>query len=233
VTEAPVQPRLFLDRFAGALLCLSAILAVVALMHHPALGHVSTPEAAVAGVKRLAGVDRLVHGALIALMGLMTAGFYVLSRRLGFDRPAPMTAFVAFAGGVMLVTIAAVIDGFVAPSAADLCGAGDAGCAAAAVRVFGFAMKAIQAFTQVGAAAMSVAVVLWGIAFLHRRDPKGPAGVLMGLQSLATGLIPLALLMLTPVRITAHTVALDAAPFALWQLSVGLFLFFARRPPAG
>ena len=68
-----------------------------------------------AGARRLADIDHLVHGVLIALMGVMTLGFLHLTQRLGFERPAAAAGFVAFAGGSLLVCIAATFDGFVVP----------------------------------------------------------------------------------------------------------------------
>ena len=63
----------------------------------------------------LAGVDRFVHGGLIATLGLQVLGFHLFSARLGWERPTVAAAFMAYVAGVVFMVIAATLDGFVTP----------------------------------------------------------------------------------------------------------------------
>ncbi|HWE45880.1 MAG TPA: hypothetical protein VG407_07610 [Caulobacteraceae bacterium] len=226
-------PRRFSDRFAGAVLGLAAVLSLVLILHHPVLGHVSSPEATTAAIRKLAALDRWVHGGLIALMALTLLGLLHLSQRLGLDKPAVAGGFVAYALGTVLVSIAGVFDGFVISDLGEHCAAAGvdaAACSATALDLLRLCGTVVQDFTKVGLGAMSLGVAFWGVAFLHRRDPRGVAGLGMGLSSLAAGLAPAAMMIFAPFRFTPHTLLVTFAGLALWMLSVAAFLIFARRP---
>lgn len=226
-------PRRFADIFAGGIIGVAAVGTLVMIMHHPVLGHTPTAEAATAGIRRLASLDRMVHGVILGLMGLMTLGFLHLTQRLGFGRPAPAAGFVAFAAGALFTGMAAVFDGFIIPDLGEHCaqtGVDAAACSQTALDLLRLCAVAVQEFTKVGLVAMSLGIAFWGVAFLHRRDPKGVLGLALGLAGLAAGLAPAAMIVFAPFRLSPHKLLMVFAAQAVWYLAVAAFLIFARRP---
>ncbi len=228
-------PRRFADIFAGVIIGLAALLSLALILHHPVLGHTPTAEAATAGIRKLASLDRLVHGGLIALMALLLLGLLHLTQRLGFERPAAAAGFTFYALGTFMVCIAGVIDGFVISDLGEHCakpGVDAVACSATALDLLRLCATAVQDFTKVGIVAMAAGIACWGIAFLHRRDPKGLAGVGLGVLGLAAGLIPAAVMILARFRFTPHTLLMVFGAQALWLLAVAAFLILCRRPAA-
>jgi hypothetical protein len=226
-------PRQFADQVSGGVIGLVALLSLALIAHHPTLGHVDSAQAATAEIRKMASLDRMVHGGLLALMALLLGGMLRLTQRLGFQRPAPAFAFVAFALGVVMVSIAAVFDGFVNSDLGERCakaGVDAAACSATVMDQLRFSATAIQAFTNVGLVAMSAGFALWGVAFLHRRDPKGLAGIGLGILGLVVGVATVVVMVFAPFKLTPHTLLMVFGGETLWYLAIAAFLLIARPP---
>lgn len=228
MTTAPAAshpPRPFADVFAGAVIGVATLLAVVMILHHPVVhgGAVKVMQAA----GKLAGLDHLVHGVLIALMGVLTLGFFHLTQRLGFQRPAAAAGFIAFAGGSALVSVAATFDGFVVPDVAAWCTAPGHACSDSGADMLVLISAAIQDFTTVGFVAQSIALVAWGLALLTAREGWFGRGV--GALGLLCGGASAAILIGAHVFLTPQTLLMIFAFYGVWYLAVAVWLIVARR----
>ncbi len=224
-TPANPLPRAFPDVFAGAVIGLATVLALVMILHHPT-AH-GGAAAIMASADRLAGVDRVVHGVLIGLMGLLTLGFLHLTQRVGFQRPAAAAGFVAFAGGSVLVSIAATFDGFVVPDVAAWCTAPGHACAGSGTDMLVLISAAIQDFTKIGFVAQSIGLVGWGIALLTGRD--GWAGRLVGILGLIGGGAPAAIILGSHLVLAPHSLLMIFGFYGVWYLAAAAWLILARR----
>jgi hypothetical protein len=70
---------------AGIAIAVSAIATIFAIAHHPTVT-TRAPAEAIAQMVRLATMDRIVHGVVIALLGALLFGFSVFSLRRGLHR---------------------------------------------------------------------------------------------------------------------------------------------------
>jgi hypothetical protein len=229
-TPARRTPRESADLFAGAVLAISAVISVVMILHHPTLEHGVKAEAVMPAIGRLAAMDRLVHGVLIAAMGVLTLGLYLLSQRLGPKRPMSAAGLIAYAGGSVFVCIAAVIDGFVTPDLAAHCGTAAQLCNRSALDFLGYGGILIGDFTKVGLVAQSLAIAFWSVALVMGRGwfARG-----VGALGIVAGLAPAGIVLFSALNLTAHNLVFIFGGHALWYLAVGVWLMAARRGSAG
>jgi hypothetical protein len=94
------------DRIGGIALIAAAAGTVLAMGHHPSGAH---------GGGGLAG---LVHGAMIALLGVLAFGFARFCQRRGLDRPLILAGLSAYLASFLAHLGAATINGFVVPALA-------------------------------------------------------------------------------------------------------------------
>jgi hypothetical protein len=92
------------DPVAGSALAVSAALSVLVMAHHPT------------GTALAAGLGRLVHGAMMALVVVMFAGFCRFAVRRGLDRFTVMLALALYSAATLANLLAGTINGFVIPA---------------------------------------------------------------------------------------------------------------------
>ena len=158
------------NRAAGAALVVAAILSALAMAHHPSGAH---------GTGALACI---VHGAMIALLLLMTFGWTKVALRRCADSDLMIAGLVAYAASAAAHLCAATINGFAVPALAARGAAHD---------LFHFAWELNQAFAYLGAYLTSAAFLLWSIDFIA----KGPGSVrAIGAVGIAAAIGPAAAL---------------------------------------
>src|SRR5438552_10362765 len=106
-TEAEPLPS---GRSSGVALALGSILSVLMMAHHPT-AHGHNPTEFVAEVTRHATLNEFVHGALIALMGVLVYGFTGLASRLGMHTFWARAGLIAYVMGAAAAVAAAVFNG--------------------------------------------------------------------------------------------------------------------------
>ena len=195
------------------------------ILHHPVV-HGGAAKV-MAGAGKLAGLDHLVHGVLIALMGALTLGFFHRTQRLGFQRPAAAAGFIAFAGGSVLVSIAATFDGFVVPDVAAWCTAPGHACANAGADMLVLISAAIQDFTTLGFVAQSTGLNCWGLALLLARE--GWFARAVGVLGILCGGASAAILIGAHVFLTPHTLLMIFAVYGVWYLAAAAWLVLVPR----
>ena len=227
MTERSPSALPFSDmRTAGAIIVAASLLALLMMAHHPS-GSTRDMAVFVEQVARVGALNRVVHGALIALLAALLFGFAEFSRVFGAGRSLVRAALVAYAIGTAADIGAATINGFaVGRVAAYYAGADTAALEQLrALLHLGWAMN--QSLADLGEVARAIAIVLWSLAILRTRTQLllGASGVLVG------GAIALALLggWLT---LDVHGMLLAVVCASAWNVALGVQLLRGRLSAA-
>ena len=168
---------------------------------------------------KLAGVDRLVHGTLIAIMGVLLYGFAIFSVRRGMHRQTSVAALIAYAAGIAAVIGAALIDGFLTPALAERYAGASPDAVKAVVPLLVAAGLMIQILTKFGFVAMSIAVAFWSA------DLVATPGVVRatGIIGFLSGIVAIGVLVFAG-HLNPHSLNAIAIVQAIWYLAVAVLL---------
>jgi hypothetical protein len=205
---------------AGTLLLACALIAVLALMHHPA---VSTRHAAAAmtQIVRFAAVDRAVHGTMILVSGALLFALSVFSVRRGLGNQTVLAGLVLYALGSVAIIAAALIDGFVIPIVAASYAADTPAALPGAVAALRLCAAAIQVASVFGLGAISVALALWSVNLLATAATPVRVTAAVGLIA---AVAPTVVFLTTGMILTAHLLVAIILPEAIWYGAVGVLL---------
>lgn len=162
----PFTPRMNTDRSAAKAILVGIAAGLATMLLHPT-GHDVLREASAGRSNALAAG---VHWLAILAQPLVLAGTLALTLRLRARRDLAIGAFVFFAFGSVMVIVAAVMSGLVAP--AVLRGIGEADEAARALRMAQLRHTGLmnQAFAAVYVVSTGIAILLWSWAMLVGRE---------------------------------------------------------------
>ena len=203
---------------------LSGVLALATIMHHPVL-HAHDTAGIVAGVTRLAAVDRLVHGVLSASVTVLTGALFYFAAGLGFRRPHVLLGSLCAALSLVLMVSAAVIDGFVTPALVDHCG--QAACSASLKDMLLIGGMQIEYLTRFAFVATAASTLLWSGDLLARRIIAAGAAGLIGL---VCGAMQLWLVFTDTALLTPRSLLAIVAAQAVWQLTVAALMIGRTEP---
>jgi len=208
-------------RLAGVLLVAATLLSILMMAHHPSAS-THDPASLAADIAGSATLSRVVHGVLIAIIGVELYAFVVFSGRITPGRSAARAGFVAYAIGAGAMMGAALISGFIVSSL----GVYYAGTADPApfVDFARLCMTGNQALAKLGVAAMSAAIVLWAVALLHDRARAR----WLAIVGFAAGLAPAIALFAGAIRLDVHGMLLVVIAQAIWNLAAGTELIRDR-----
>jgi hypothetical protein len=208
-------------RRAGIVLVAATLVSIVAMAHHPSVAS-HDPGAAIAEIGTKATLNRIVHGVLIALMGIEAWAFAVFADRLGGRRDAVRLGFVAYAIGIGAMIGAALISGFVVTRLAAH--HADAGADPSAFADLAqLAMAGNQALAALGVVAISVAILAWSVALLHDRAQRG-----LAIVGLAASVLPALALLAGVIRLDVAGMTLVVVAEAVWNVAAGVALIRGR-----
>ncbi len=177
------------DRFAGGALAAASLLSILVMAHHPTgQGH--------------SNLNQLVHGAMMALVLVIFAGYARHAMLRGLGRFSILAALIVYGAGVVANLLAATINGFAAPAAFE------AGVSRDVLRLY---WELNQALAYGGVYATSIAFAIWGLDLLHQRGLRRLVGVL----GLIAGAVPLGLLASGAVTMNV------AGAFVIYALHAG------------
>jgi hypothetical protein len=208
-------------RRAGIVLIAATLASIVAMAHHPSIGS-HEAGAAIAEIHAKAGVNRLVHGVLIALIALELCAFLVFAHRIGTRRDAVRLGVVAWSIGTGAMIGAALISGFVITELAAHYAETTVDPSAFA-HLARLAMSGNQALAQLGTIAFSAAILAWSLALL--RDPERRGLALIGL---AASVLPALALAAGVIRLDVTGMTLVVAAEAVWNVAAGIALIRGR-----
>lgn len=210
------------DRTLAALIAAATLLAVAMMAHHPT-AHADGMSELVAEIARKSALNGFVHGALIALLGVLLFAFAEFSARPGFDRPLTRAARLAFALGVAAAMVAALINGFVVDALAQRYADADAAALESLRHLLRLCWRVNQASAAAGEIARGVAIVLWSCALLRLGRSR-----MLGIAGLLLGGAPALLVLLGTLRLDLHGAMLALLAAAAWNLMLAIQLWRGR-----
>lgn len=215
------------DAATASGIALLVALMLVMVMHHPVAEH-KDAGSLVASLARQASSDRWVHGTLAAAMTAMTSLMLGFAARLGLDRPHVLLGAVSAVLALVLICLAVMLDGFVAPAIVAPCAAIAGDCAREAQSLLRFGALEIEFMTRFGLFAIASAIVLWAADLTLRKD----RAIVAGAFGLASAAVQFGILLFSPGRLNPHSLSLIVAAQAAWYLSVGAVIARRRGPCA-
>jgi hypothetical protein len=170
-------------------------------------------------------MDRIVHGAVIALAIAIAYGFAIFALRRGLQLPGVVLGIVAFTFGTGAIIGAALIDGFVVSDLAER----SVGAAPAAVErvvpLLTLCMSAIDACTMFGLLATAIAALAWAMPLVASHDRATRAS---GIVGCASAVLTTILLASTHGLLEPRDLLLILLAQTLWS-ACAAFLLLSRR----
>lgn len=206
-------------RPAGIALGAASVAAVFFMAFHPT---VASGDIAgfVAEVAREQAVNGTVHGALIAVIGVLLLGLLGLSERIGLHRGLVRAALVAYAIGSVAMILAATNSGFIVPGLAMRYHDADAAQLETLRPVLTLCRAALHALDGIGVVGWSLAVVLWSLELVRRPGAARAIGVL----GLVCGAGPLLATAVGHLPVTVHGVLAFVVAQVLWYVAIAVQL---------
>jgi hypothetical protein len=210
-------------RTAAVLLVAAPVLEIIGMAHHPTV-RVRDIAQAVEEMRALATPAAWVHGILIALM---LATFFALTEfaRPRLARAVVRAGLIAYGVGVIAMTGAAVVDGFVTPGlafATPVPGAQDLQITA---QLMYFSMLCNRALASLGAVAMSCGIAAWSVDLLRGTSLARSLGVLGLLIAVACALA----LISGVLHLDVHGMSAVVVLQGIWTIGVAALLLQESR----
>jgi hypothetical protein len=219
----PADDKLPSGRTAGIMIASASVLSVLFMAYHPTI-HPHHTDDLFAEMNKVAFANRIVHGFLIALTGVLVCGFSCLASRLGFSSSVVRAGFVAYVMGSIAISAAALINGFMLP---DL-----------VLRYEGRPKEALEIMThlldwggvvshlcsKMGVLAMSIAIVLWSMTLVGRPGATRAAGLFGCVGGAALGIALLA----GHLHMDVHGMLAFVLTQTIWSLMVAVQLIRGR-----
>lgn len=196
------------ERDAGRVLVVASLASVLMMAHHPSSAH------------DLA-MGQFVHGAMIAIIGLMALGLVQFARGLGLDRLTVLAGLIAYAIGTAAGIGAATINGFVVTNLVAK-GVTDHD-------IFALAWEANQALARLGVVAWGAAFLLWSVDLVQR----GGIGRWLGVLGIVAGALPIALLLTATLSMNLHGAILIYGGQAAWMALAGAYMWLGLSAKGG
>lgn len=211
------------NRGYGFLLIGASVVMVTFMAMHPTV-HVHDPESFVDEMTGIAHLNNIVHGSLIATMGLVVLGLSGLCSQLGWRSMLVRGGFIAYVMGALGGMFAAITNGFVVGLLMEYTD----GDADTVLDRLDATLSALHVFSEICSQlfviAASVAVMAWSINMLL----KSGGMRIVGVVGLTVGILPLALLLVGHLRMNVHGFGLFVLLQAVWYISASVLLIRAR-----
>jgi hypothetical protein len=166
-------------------------------------------------------MDRIVHGALIALVGGLLTGLAAFSLRQGIAQPTVAAGIIAYSIGAGATIGAAVIDGFIVPGIAAQYAGASAQEVKLALHLLATCALTIQVLTKLGLIAISTSILMWSIGLVRSRGAARIAGII----GLAAGLLPAGVLLFGGVDLTPSSLGAIFLAHSIWYFAIAALLF--------
>jgi hypothetical protein len=215
-----ILPAMTDERLGGAALIAGAVGMMITMLLHPT-GHalLSAGE----GFAPMAALAAGVHALGIASMPVLLLGALVLTRRLAAPGRLAVVALVVYGFAMVAGMAAAAVSGFVGPGLAREVLAAEGAQMEVWQAVASYNWRVNQAFTQVLTVGSSLALFLWSIAIVRRRDlPRGFA-----VYGLVAAPLTVLLLLVGHLRLDVHGFGLVVLAQAVWLIGTGVLLWRA------
>ena len=207
-------------KIAALWIGIPSVLAVLFMAHHPTMRTQGIAEA-VASLNRMATINRVVHGGLIALLLAPLVGFAEMAARLGWRRPAVRAGAIAYVAGAAAHVAAALVNGFVVTRLAGAYADAAPEAIESLRPILRFCHEANQVLAQTGVVAMSIGILAWSAVLVLR----GGAARIPGALGIAAGVLPAVALLAGVLTLDVRGMGLTVLAQAAWSLAVAAWLW--------
>lgn len=211
-------------RLAAAAIAGTALLILVALYHHPVLDHAADAREAQAQIVHFSSSNRLVHGALMAMLVVLASALTIFGGALGPRRPALSAAISAYCLGCVLLGVAMLFDGFIVPGLARQFVSAPTSETELGLLIMRSVGIVIQVFSKAGVIAHCVAILLWSYAAITSRRPSDGVRWFAGLGLLA-GAVPAAVILAGDLQLAPRSLMAIFAAHAVWYMAAAWLLY--------
>lgn len=202
------------------------VLMLVMVMHHP-VAEQKDASAVVESIARQASAIGFVHGMVAAAMTVMTALMLGLAVRLDLTRPHILLGAVSSGLALIMICLAVLLDGFVAPELSIGCATSGGDCAGSVQALLRYGGLQIEFMTRFGLLALASATGVWAGDLFFRTDGTR----VFGAVGLFSAIVQFGLLGFGG-RLDPHSLTLIVAAQAVWYTSVGAIILFRKGPYA-
>jgi hypothetical protein len=206
-------------KIAAGILLFATLAEVVAMAHHPSLATVDI-AAATQGILAASGTAGWVHGVLIALMLLVAFALSEFVLREGATRPLIRAGTIGYGTGVIVMTGAALVSGFVVPEVVRSLAAVPALDAQVVRAVLILCRVLNRTCANAGVLAMSAGIACWSIALLQGPGLRRAIGAV----GCAVALVPAAGLLIGVIRLNVLGMSTVVMIQAVWNIAVAVLL---------
>lgn len=202
------------------------VLMLVMVMHHPVAGQ-NDAAAVVESIARQASAIRFVHGSVAVAMAVLTAFMIGFAIRCDITRPPILLGAVSSGLALIMISLAVLLDGFVAPELAIQCAASGGDCAGSTQAMLRYGGLQIEFMTRFGLLALATATGLWaGDLFFQKVTAR-----IFGALGISSAIVQFGLLFSSD-RLNPQSLALIVTAQAVWYASVGAIIIFRKGPYA-
>lgn len=202
------------------------VLVLMMVMNHPVAGQ-KDAAGLVESIARQESAIRSVHGTVAAAMTVMTSLMLGFAIRLDINRPHVLLGAVSSGLALIMICLAVLLDGFVAPALAGQCVTSGGDCAGAAQAMLRYGGLQIEFMTRFGLVALAAATGLLAGDLVFRQD----GARIFGALGLASALVQSGLLAFGG-RLDPDSLALIVLAQAVWYASVGVLIILRKGPYA-
>jgi hypothetical protein len=209
------------DRIYGTALIAGAVAFLATAGLHPTGSQLmASPE----GFASHAPINVLAHGLALFAMWLTLFGVVGFIRRLGAQRPEVTAAFVAFALGATMISLAAIVDGLVATRlAADYVATGDVAERSALRGFVRFCYYLASSLSRYYVTAVAIAILLWSWAAWRTKFDR-----VLPWLGFCLSVLALAAQLRGQLRMNIHDVMVLAVGQGIWMGWAGVTLWRTR-----
>jgi len=210
-------------RLAGIVLTVASLLSVLAMAHHPTL---TAPDIAQAlqQLKDLAQLSGWVHGILIGLMLLVFWCLTEYSLRRGFEKPMVRAGLIFYGAGVVAMTGAAAVSGWLTPQVGMLVPTPNDQDLHLLAILINFSYSMNQVMANLGAVAMSAGILAWSVGLMHDKGWTRWVGIL----GIVAGLAPALSLISGSMHLDVHHMMAVVVLQGAWNIGIGALLMANR-----
>jgi hypothetical protein len=172
----------------------------------------------------LSARDRLVHGTLLVLLGVLLSGFARYALHRGVRRRAVIAGLVSFSVGIGGLFAAGLIDGFIFPEIVAQSVAASPAAKDTAVATLAVCGVAVNVLTAFGIVAMAIAITAWSLDLA--RDVG--EGRIAGIVGLVSAVLTVAILVTGGPSLTPHTLIAVSFVQGVWYVWIAMLPVRAR-----
>ena len=211
------------QQIAGAMIALSSVMSIILMAHHPTTGaHEIAGQ--VAEIANEARINRFVHGGLIGLLFLNLSAFTIYAMTRGVNNLAVLIALFAYIIGTLLMTGAALVNGFIYPEFLQQTARYHPDLLQYTPLFRSFSWNINQVLADTSVVAISAAMILWSINLFQSHAVQK----LIALVGIVVGVVITSLMLSGWLRLDLMGMTAVVVSQTIWNLGIAYLLILKK-----